>query len=433
VSDSLDRLIQEFYDTFIALYHKTAGPSGGGAFLAFEPIGTALTPDMFDLPPGGFSPLLAAERFSTLANTLPELDGTTITGPSIRSADGLYEMLMIGAQPLPSSDRSGFDRFKSEALELFDRAKAHPLLHDGREYRTAVATPPDWCAPATTWVKRTFSTEERTQSETGPVKMAQSKNLVVERWAWRVAPPDVALALDNPGAVHQMVSAKAVTIAGLKQPQRMMMSSATPIFKASPALMASAAVRPLTFGTKTFVQRPLATFIPPPNTQAKLAVTRPELQAAAAQQLSNEAKPQEVTSKSLSLSFDYCLVTVTRPWLSTPLLAMKSWFIDGHKAGELASGEGTGTGAFEVIPMAALAVKNLEIKAAWSTEERAAAAGFMKLGPFSLLGRTSSGAELNAISCPGMQIIAWICQAMPLLPPAADPALAAAPPDVVTG
>jgi hypothetical protein len=432
MSDSLDRLIQEFYDTFVALYHTTAGPSAGRAFLAFEPIGTALTPDMFDLPPGGFSPLLAAERFSTLANTLPDLDGTTITAPSIRSADGLYEMLMIGAQPLPSSDRGGFDRFKSDAVEAFDRAKAQPLLHDGREYRTAVATPPDWCAPATTWVTRTFSTEERSQSETGPIAMAQSRSLAVERWAWRVAPPDVALVLDNPGAVHRMVSAKAVTIAGLRQPPPTMMSRAA-MLKASPALMASAIARPLTFATTTVVQRPLASLEPAPDTRVKLAVIRPELRAAAAQQLAHASKPQEVTSKSLSLSFDYCLVTVTRPWLSTPLLALKNWFIDGHQAGELASGEGTGKGVFEVIPMAALAVKNLEIKAAWSTEERAAAAGFMKLGPFSLLGRTSSGAELNAISCPGMQIIAWICQAMPRLPPAADPALAATPPDVVTG
>jgi len=423
MSDSLDRLIQEFYDTFIALYHQTAEPSGGGAFLAFEPIGTALTSDMFELPPGAFSPLLAAERFSTLANTLPELEGTTIKGPSIRSADGLYEMMMIGAQPLPASDRSGFDRFKSDAIELFDRAKAQPLLHDGRAYRTAVATPPDWCANATTWVKRTFSTEERTQTDAGPLKMAQSTRMVAERWAWRVAPPDVALVLEDPGAVHRLVSTKAATFAAVKQPHLMIRSQTMPAFKASPALMAATVGRSFTSGSKNFVQRPVATLAAEPSTHATLAMTRPELQAAVVQQLANAAKPQEVTSKSLSLSFDYCLVTATRPWLSTPLLTMKHWFIDGHKAGELASGEGTGAGAFEVIPMAALVVKNLEIRAAWSAEERTAAAGFMKLGPFSLMGRTSSGAELNAISCPGMQIVAWICQPMPLLPPAADPAL----------
>jgi len=74
------------------------------------------------------------------------------------------------------------------------------------------------------------------------------------------------------------------------------------------------------------------------------------------------------------------------------------------------------------MPMAALAVKNLQITAAWSTEERAAAAGFMKLGPFSLVGRTIDR-ESNAISCPGMQIVAWICEAMPMMPPAADPAV----------
>src|SRR6266568_9696687 len=141
MSNDVDHLIQEFYDFFINLYHQTTGASPPetastgispqGAFLAFEPIGTGLTPDMFTLQTGDFSPLLATEHFSTLANTLPLLDGTTIKGPSIRSADGLYELLLVSAQPLPSVDRGPFDTFKREAVEAFDRAKSEPLLHDG--------------------------------------------------------------------------------------------------------------------------------------------------------------------------------------------------------------------------------------------------------------------------------------------------------------
>ncbi len=86
-----------------------------------------------------------------------------------------------------------------------------------------------------------------------------------------------------------------------------------------------------------------------------------------AAELSQRSTPQAVTAKRLKLSFDYCLVRANRPWVSTGLIAGRNWYIPHTRAGEFATGTGTGTGggAFEVMPMAALAVKNLVIEADW--------------------------------------------------------------------
>ena len=48
-----------------------------------------------------------------------------------------------------------------------------------------------------------------------------------------------------------------------------------------------------------------------------------------------------------------------------------------------------------------------------------------KFGPFSLVG---SQLEANSTSliCPGIQVIGWVMEPMPMLPPNSDPALPAA-------
>lgn len=68
-----------------------------------------------------------------------------------------------------------------------------------------------------------------------------------------------------------------------------------------------------------------------------------------------------------------------------------------------------------------LVVKNVNITANWSQEDLARIQGTAAaLGPFSLVNYKFNN---GALSAPGMQIIAWVCQVMPALPPASDPAL----------
>ena len=100
--------------------------------------------------------------------------------------------------------------------------------------------------------------------------------------------------------------------------------------------------------------------------------------------------------------------------MSTPVLNMKTWFMKtwcmpATRAGEMAIGSGTAKTPFEVIPMAALVVRNLTIPepddpGQWSEQGLLSLRGFTNLGPFLLIGRTIDGMA-GSLVCPGMQVI----------------------------
>jgi hypothetical protein len=66
-----------------------------------------------------------------------------------------------------------------------------------------------------------------------------------------------------------------------------------------------------------------------------------------------------------------------------------------------------GRGSFEVLPVAAIVVQNLVIEADWSHDDTVTLQSSVNFGPFSLVGRTIDQAK-NTLSCPGMQIVAWV-------------------------
>jgi len=163
---------------------------------------------------------------------------------------------------------------------------------------------------------------------------------------------------------------------------------------------------------------------PAPGTPA-----RPQVQVIRSQVLLNQiqavreqSQPQAVTSSSMELSFSYCMVTAKRNWLSGGFLTARNWFIPRLRAGEIASGTGLGHGSFEVMPTAAICVRDLTISAAWSAEEKAVLPAITKFGPFSLIGSKLDAASTSLI-CKGMQIVAWVMEPMPKLPPNSDPSL----------
>jgi hypothetical protein len=138
------------------------------------------------------------------------------------------------------------------------------------------------------------------------------------------------------------------------------------------------------------------------------------------QELSRRSTPQTVTSTNFKLAFDYCLVQAQRPWLSGGFLKARNWYVPHTKAGEIASGTGLGTGSFEVLPVAAIVVQNLIIEADWSRDDIAILHSSVNLGPFSLIGRSIDEVK-NTIVCKGMQIVGWVLEPMPFLPPNTDP------------
>ena len=429
----IDSLIQDFHDYFVNLYRQAASPQAGDAspaapqaFLATEPIGKSLTDAMFVLETGEYSSVVAQEQFSYLANTLPVLDGSTIVTDSISSVDGLYELILGSATPLPTPDPGPFEIFKREAQEAFDRAKQPPLLHDGREHRPAVATPPDWSKPGTNsgWTAKSFS--QQSTSQTTTTTGTSPPVLPPPVWKWQVAPVDLRPALESPAAAQRVMLQRRATLIAAEDraelPSRpaggvrpMMLSSAMLSRPLATATLRTSSVAAM---TTTLAVRPVAA------PQVAMPIIRPQILALQAQDLAAASAKQEVTASELLLSFEYCLVHAARPWMSTPVLNMKTWFMPATRAGEMASGSGTAKTPFEVIPMAALVVRNLTITAKWSEQELVSLRGFTNLGPFSLIGRTID-ASAGSLVCPGMQVIGWICEPMMKLPPAADPALPA--------
>lgn len=152
-------------------------------------------------------------------------------------------------------------------------------------------------------------------------------------------------------------------------------------------------------------------------TSVKTVASQP-LQASAMAVLLESAHTQSVESKELSVSFEYCLVDIDRPWLSHTLLQTKGWYVPGYESGELSKGTADdNTGILPALPIAFIVVKDLKISG-WNQSEQKHVEDSVALGPFSLLDRKIDGTSLT---WSGMQIIGWISQVMPLMPPMSDP------------
>jgi hypothetical protein len=142
-------------------------------------------------------------------------------------------------------------------------------------------------------------------------------------------------------------------------------------------------------------------------------------------QVVQNATPQPTQSDGLSMSFDYCIVRLDRPWLSMDFLGSPGWYVTGVPAAGLSNGSDlSGTYPFCAIPTALVAIKSLTVSANWSGGDKTAAQSAVAVGVFSLAGSQFDG---QTLSCPGIQIVAWVCTPTPLLPPNSPPTQAVNP------
>jgi hypothetical protein len=139
------------------------------------------------------------------------------------------------------------------------------------------------------------------------------------------------------------------------------------------------------------------------------------------------ATPQPVAANSIDVSFEHCVVMLQRSWFPDTLLMLRNWYLPDYPQGGISNGTGVqDPGPMPVIATGFVAVRNLKITSNWSAQDLPAAQASASFGPFSLVGR-SFDAGSGTLACPGIQIIGWFCSPLPVLPPASDPALAAAP------
>jgi hypothetical protein len=128
-----------------------------------------------------------------------------------------------------------------------------------------------------------------------------------------------------------------------------------------------------------------------------------------------------VHSNAFSMSFDYCLVYLQRPWFNTSLFTFSNmWYSLSLQENYFSNGikDNSNNGILKCIPTAMILIKNLKITAAWTDDDKSNAKNSIGLGVFNL---NNSQFIDNALITPGMQIIGWMCEVLPKLPAQGDP------------
>jgi 2-oxoglutarate dehydrogenase E2 component (dihydrolipoamide succinyltransferase) len=126
------------------------------------------------------------------------------------------------------------------------------------------------------------------------------------------------------------------------------------------------------------------------------------------------------TPEGYTVSFEYTIVSFTRPWWDDVFLAAKDWMVPGFARGGIATGSvlHSEDSPVTLITSGVVVVRNLTITSHWKDDERdQLASGALNLGPFTLSGAKVEGETLTRR---GVQAMAWVCQVPPVLPPIGD-------------
>src|SRR5262249_25364881 len=87
-----------------------------------------------------------------------------------------------------------------------------------------------------------------------------------------------------------------------------------------------------------------------------------------AQYLVSQAATKPPTTPSVSITFEYCLIRITRPWWTDAFINDRSWCLPGIPKGQLTAPDKFGA-TLPLLPIAAVAVRNLNISGNWTTDD----------------------------------------------------------------
>jgi hypothetical protein len=416
---SVGSIFQPMNDFFL---ERFGTPDGSPVVFRFDKFGSSISQDDFRSNPADpnspFSAAVAREKVSDLVNRVPAEvgDGAYVVLLS-DSTDSIYsDLLLRPAQPfLPEgtsraerdSIMDAFNAMKADALKVWDRSELTSVSGTPLPFRPTEAIPVDWCDPASTdvWSAHSFAVNE---SNTPPI--------LLEPLTWRRMPSEQQI-------VQVMATAEVATLAEAAQPP--LAAVLRPAALRRPAVPGLTGREDVSLGDNLVSVRR--------DDLSSSLVLRHKLfnfdarQRLHLQELIVESAPvQPVTTSNVTISFEYCLVTLQRKWLKTTFIDADNWKIPGQEQGSAnRAGE---PGSLTHLPVGFLAVRNLRISASWSDADRANLTGAMSLGPFDI----SASLGNSEVTQPGLQIVGWLLQELPPLPPN-PPTDGAARPDPTPG
>ncbi|ADG20853.1 hypothetical protein [Paraburkholderia atlantica] len=411
----LNTLVNQVYTYFEGRYGLPGGatPVAGNLFLAFEQIATNVSPNDFKLNDTDttFNDALAAQLGSHLADFVVTLssDGAIMPrGDLSLTVQGAYQELVKSSRYLSADPASlaSFMALQGETQRAFEEEKCTVDLID---FWPVQFTPQHWFDgdDAQIWSIYSSLTSSPTAAPPSPppVKVAD--------WKWSVISDEARPAL---------VALRADALRPLSRSA----VDAPPVTNHAPLLAtASPALLKETAPSNLALARPLTTTGLQQNTNANGGpqikvinrVMRPVLINPSS--LVATTLPQvSPTSDQFELSFDYCLVSLSRPWISGGFLTHAGWYVPGSAASSWSDGTyRLSPQRFAYLPVKMLVVRKLKIKAQWTQEDRLCVQNAASFGPFSLL-----DAQFNdeTLTSDGIQIVGWMCQVMPPMPPSGD-------------
>ena len=411
-------LLSDVYDLFTSLYAPAASNK---AYLAFEVVGMPMPIDMFKLSPtdAAPTPAWAVERVSRLANQVPTIHNGSLLRTSA-TVDGMVQLMLLASEAQSAADMPTLGAIKTTDGGKFGITLGSLDGVPGDSFNPVYADPPNWFDPAATDHWTPYSTAKaQTTTPTTPPATPPVKVLPIHPMVWRIAPA----VIQHPG-MNMMMDRQTMGIAGAAAAS----ANQTVLPRAVPPMMH------LMTSKAMVVNRPVITAVVA-DMHPAVPPARPALFNLRADQLRTFVRPtpppppdpatvQNITTSKLDVAFEYCIVTLERPWLPSTLMLMRNWYLPSYAKGDISNGTGpTDPGIMPAIVTGFVAVRNLAISAQWSGPDVTAIQSSVAVGPFTLTDRTYN-ASTGTLSCPGVQIIGWFCASLPVLPPLGDPALA---------
>jgi hypothetical protein len=426
---SLDSIHQPLNDFFLNHFKTDAGSP---VVFRFDKFGSVISDADFidpNRPDLGYSANLATEKFSDLVNRVPieDADGLNIF-ISQAQIDQIYEGLLGPALPFirqgaddqtKESIITSFSSLKSEAVKLWETIKLESSTGLMLDFKPSFASPRDWYdkTKKDNWTSHSFNITEPATST--PVDNGPRFQL------WRKKIDDATMANLVPSAANAQLAAPArlattLLVAHPTRPAQTTPSVVNTSFRFARPLMA-VRFNPVT--TARVASTNISVDRAPANTTAvrfdlgraylREARTIPvNEKIAVLQYIKSNAPTQPATTNNISVSFDYCVVNISRPWYRQGFLNDTSWFIPNKTKGELTAPVDRGANLI-LLPVAAVAIKNLSIQAQWPAADIASSQEATEFGPF----KVDSGIVNNTLSHEGIQIIGWLLERMPTLPP----------------
>ena len=393
-------------------------------------------------PELGPSEAIVKELFSTVVDAVPSLDadGQTLWLSPSRLSDLYHDEILGPAIPFVPDDITdsaekqarieAFSDAKADAIRDWEKVKALSLIEGaGVEFRPSTAIPGNWWDKTDpgTWPHQSFLVKG---AATLPGQPAQ--------------PPDQLLRMKVQDNVLRTVLLSQVVAPPSSQPSPALVQSAVkfssltlqlarPIFNAALAKDIDRDAARTTFNaaraqdadqgadrdtarttrllrTDLLPDRPVTSVGIHNDVTSEIAFLpfrqRLEIQSV----LAANAPTQPVVTNDVTISFDYCVVNVTRPWFHDAFINNPFWRIPGQGRGQLSSNGGHGMPA---LPVGFVAIKALSIQAPWTPEDISNLQQSDQFGPFHFDSKVVNG----AIGHEGIQIIGWMLQTMPDLPP----------------